>query len=228
MTRRLFITGTGTGVGKTWVTRGLARAWTQAGRRVVAIKPVETGCAPDSADAIALARACGRPELAQAPGLHRGRAPLAPWAATLEGEPAPDFEALVDSTAALCAGADIALIEGAGGLLVPLDADRDMADLARALDAELVLVGDDRLGVLSHVLTAADAARSRGLRIRAVVLTRAHPDPSQRTNARILGARLPCPVVPFPAAPDDDDVLAAAAADLGAALTAAVSRPLGS
>jgi dethiobiotin synthetase len=69
VTRVLFISGTGTGVGKTWVTRGLARALVRDGVDAVAIKPIETGCDPAPADAVALARACRRPELASAPGL---------------------------------------------------------------------------------------------------------------------------------------------------------------
>lgn len=218
MMRGIFITGTGTGVGKTWVTRGLARALSRAGSRVTAIKPVETGCDPDPQDAIALARACARPELAHALGLHRGRAPLAPWAATLEGEPALDFHRVAQSTRALCQDAELALVEGAGGLLVPLDADHDAADLALAVGAELLIVAEDRLGVLSHVLTAAEAARARNLNVRAFVLTRVQPDPSQRTNARILTERLSSPIAIFPPAPDEDDALADAAADVLRAL----------
>lgn len=219
MSRVLFITGTGTGVGKTWVTRGLARALARQGADIVAIKPVETGCDPDPADALALARACNRPELAHAPGLYRARAALAPRAATLEGEAPASLESIAEATRALCRSAELALVEGAGGLLVPLDATRDMADLALALDAELLLVGEDRLGVLSHALTAAAAAEARGLKLRALVLTRqAAPDPSSRTNAPILAERLPCPVIPFPPTANDDDALAHAAAPILAAL----------
>lgn len=220
MTRRtLFLAGTGTGVGKTWVTRGLARALLRAGCSVVAVKPVETGCAPEPADAVALARACARPDVANAPGLYRARAALAPWAAALEGELAPVLEALADATRSLTAPFDIALVEGAGGLLVPLDARSDVADLAVAIGAELVLVGVDQLGVLSHVLTTAIAARCRGLSLRAVVLTRhGPPDASRRSNARILAERLACPVAVFPECADDDDELAVAAREALAAL----------
>src|SRR5690606_7338606 len=106
----LFISGTGTGVGKTWVTRGLARALVRDGVNAIAIKPIETGCQPEPADAVAIARACGRPELAHAPGLYRARRPLAPWAATLEGEAPASLAAIAEATRALCAGAQIALI----------------------------------------------------------------------------------------------------------------------
>ncbi|MDD9934512.1 MAG: dethiobiotin synthase, partial [Myxococcales bacterium] len=76
-----FVTGVGTGVGKTYISRGLTRALADSGRSVAAIKPLETGVAPDPLDARALARACGRPELATAPGLYRVAPPLAPHAA---------------------------------------------------------------------------------------------------------------------------------------------------
>jgi len=225
VTRVLFISGTGTGVGKTWVTRGLARALVRDAVNAVAIKPIETGCDSDPADAVAIATACRRPELASAPGLYRARAPLAPWAATLEGEPPASLASIVTATRALLSSAEIALVEGAGGLLVPLDATSDMADLALALDAELVLVGEDRLGVLSHVLTAAAAARARSLAVRAVILSRhAGADASRPTNARILAERLGCPVVPFPPAPDDDDALADAASEALAALRLPAAR----
>ena len=225
MTRVLFISGTGTGVGKTWVTRGLARALVRQGDNVAALKPIETGCDPEPADARAIARACGRPELASGAGLYRARPPLAPWAATLEGEPPASLPSIVAATRALSGSADIALIEGAGGLLVPLDATADMADLALALEAELVLVGEDRLGVLSHVLSAVAAAHARSLSVRAVILTRhSEADASRSTNARILKERLGCPVVPFPSAPDDDEALADAASEALAALNLARAR----
>lgn len=217
--KRLLVSGTGTGVGKTWVTRGLARALARRGLGVVAIKPIETGCDPTPQDALALARACGRPELASAHGLYRVRPPLAPWAATLEGEPPLDLPHIVHVTDALCQGADVALVEGAGGVRVPLDEDRDILDLSRLLQAPLLLVAADRLGVLSHVLTANDAASARAVRIEAVVLTGPGDGASVRTNREILAARLPCPLLRFPAVTEDDDErLADAAEPLVAAL----------
>src|SRR5690349_14088900 len=111
----LFITATGTGAGKTFVSRGLACELTRSGRRVAALKPLETGIAPASnplpsgvsqlaptpiPDATQLARACGRPELAQAAGFYRAALPVAPYAAALaSGEPPPDLSALVTAIA---------------------------------------------------------------------------------------------------------------------------------
>jgi dethiobiotin synthetase len=198
VTRRLFVTGTGTGVGKTWLTRGLSGALVARGLGVVALKPVETGCDPTAADARDLAAACHHPELADAPGLYRARLPLAPLAATLEGEAAPDLEHIVAACRALL-GDGVGLVEGAGGLLVPLDAEHTMADLAVALAIPVVLVATDGLGALSHALCALEAARARGLEVRAIVLTEAAAtdDPSRRTNRAILSGRSACPVLAF-------------------------------
>ena len=83
-----FITATGTGVGKTWLASALATACVQRGKRVAAIKPIETGVNPDPVDALALARACGNESLANAPGLYRAKEPLAPYAIEKRGGPA--------------------------------------------------------------------------------------------------------------------------------------------
>jgi dethiobiotin synthetase len=217
----LFVTATGTGVGKTFVTRGLARALLRRGDPVYAIKPLETGCAPDPLDALALARACGRSELARAPGLYRVAPPLSPYAATLAGcTPPPTPAELTASVRALAAPDALVLVEGAGGLLVPLDARRSMADLAAALALPLLLVANDALGVLSFTFTVVESAHARELPVAGVVLTRTAPasphDGSTQHNATILAERLsPVPVLRFPHCTDDDDALADAAEQAG-------------
>lgn len=215
--RGLFISSTGTNAGKTYVTRGLSAAMHARGRRVVALKPLETGVVDLAlSDAYALARSCGRPELAEYPGFYRAKSPLAPYAAHLEGEPAaPQVRSLVDAVHYAARGSEFALVEGAGGLLVPLDRRQNMADLTAALGLPLVLVAPNTLGVLSYTLTAAECARARGIELRAVVLVDpAHPEaePSTRTNAKILDERLGAPVFEFPwVGIDSDEALAQAA-----------------
>lgn len=210
----LFLTGTGTGIGKTWVCRGIARALVARGVGVAAVKPIETGCDTEPADALALGRACGDLSLASASGLYRARPPLAPYAATLQGEsPPPEHQTLARRCHALADGR-VLLVEGAGGLLVPLDRAHSMADFAQALAVPLVLVARDALGVLSHVLTASESAEARGLPIAAIVLTRTDDDAqddSTQSNRRILEERVDAPVLAFPRCEDDDDALAAAA-----------------
>ncbi len=209
---RAFITATGTGAGKTVVSRALALALgRRPGARVVALKPIETGCAPEPADARALASACGRPELADAPGLYRARRPVAPYAATLAGEPPPPpLEALANAVRAASAGARDVLVEGAGGPLVPYDREHDVLDLALALDLPLVLVAPDALGVLSHALAAVHSVVARGGEVRAIALNRTAgtADPSTESNLRILQERLPTiPICPFAPADLGTDAL---------------------
>lgn len=211
--RGVFITGTGTGVGKTFVARGLARALVARGLRVAALKPIETGATPDPLDALALANACDSPSLARDPAFYRAAPSLSPYAATLaHGAPPPDVDRIVARVLALAASHDFTLVEGAGGLLVPLDATRTMADIAVRLALPLLLVAPDRLGVLSDVLAVHEAAAARNLRVSVVILARTQlgggADPSQLTNAGILASRLSAPVCVFPHAPDDDERLA--------------------
>ncbi len=202
--RGVFISGTGTGIGKTFVTRALAEGLRSKGERVAALKPIETGYTdPALSDAHALAHACGRPELMGHPGFYRATRPVSPYAATLEGEAGCPVPAqLVPAIQAALGSADeLALVEGAGGLLVPLDARYTTLDLALALALPLVLVAPNKLGVLSDVLALFDCAERRGLRMLAVVLVAQppdHEDASARSNRRILLDRLPVPVIPFP------------------------------
>jgi dethiobiotin synthetase len=213
MTAGVFISSTGTSAGKTFVARGLAAALREQGRRVGALKPLETGCQPEPLDALALATACGVPELAHEPGFYRAKAPVSPFAATLAGEQPVDFEALTTRIRSLGTRFERLIVEGAGGLLVPLDDRRDMSDFARALAFPLLIVAPNRLGVLSHVFALAEAARHRALSLAAIVLTEPDtaPDASSPTNAAVLRSRLSIPILAFPHCCDDDASLAAAA-----------------
>ena len=191
----------------------------RSGRSVVALKPIETGVSSGPLDAIAMARACGRPELAHASGLFRAALPVAPYAVCLEtGISVPEPGPLAARVRELAKGADVLLVEGAGGLLVPLTATASIADLARALSLPLLLVAQDQLGVLSSVLTCAESAERHQLALAAIVLVDrggSDADPSPRTNRRILQERLPVPVLAFPCCRDDDEVLADAAEQSG-------------
>lgn len=200
--RGYFITGTGTGIGKTTFTCALSRALLRLGKRVISLKPIETGVHQQPLDALHLAEACGHPPLAVDPRWYRARAPLSPYAAHLEGEPLPHPPTIIDAVRQHGANDEtLVLVEGAGGLLVPLTRDTTIADFALALALPLLLVAPDRLGVLSDVLTTHEAAVQRGLAIDAVVLHRMpqdRNDPSQRTNARVLEERLALPVLHSP------------------------------
>lgn len=187
----LVITGTDRGVGKTWVGRALGRALSAAGRRVVAIMPVETGCSDATArleDGPLLAAATGQAEPQTA--LHRFAAPVAPaLAAEAEGGTI-DLDALILRIEALGEGADLVLIEGAGGLLTPITWEWTVVELARALSATVLVVAADRLGVINHAQLTLSALELAGLEVTGVVLTAPEtPDASTGTNALAI-ARL--------------------------------------
>lgn len=187
----LLITGTDTGVGKTWVGRALGRALSAAGRRVVAIKPVETGCSDATAlteDGALLAAATGQAEPQAA--LHRFAALVAPaLAAEAEGA-AIDLDTLLLRIEALSEGADVLLVEGAGGLLSPITWEWNVVELARALGAAALVVGVDRLGAINHAQLTLSALELAGIEVTGVVLTAPEtPDASTGTNAAAI-ARL--------------------------------------
>jgi dethiobiotin synthetase len=179
----LLVTGTDTGVGKTYVAAGVAGALAASGARVVAIKPVETGCGErvDSGeDGARLAAATGQREPAAA--LVRLRTPVAPAvAADLEGVRL-DFAVLAQQIAAHASDADVAIVEGAGGLLAPITHERNGLDLARALGAAALVVASDRLGTINHTLLTLRALA--GVHVLGVVLSApAVFDESTGTNA---------------------------------------------
>jgi dethiobiotin synthetase len=182
------VTGTDTGVGKTWTTAALARAAVRDGRRVVAIKPFETGCQAErdaAEDGAALARASGQKAPDRA--LVRLGAPVAaPEAADREGA-SIDYDAVVREIHKLVVGADLALVEGAGGLLSPLTWERTALDLARDLRARLLVVAADRLGTVNHTLLTLKLLEANGLVAMGVVLTAPERiDASTGSNARAI------------------------------------------
>jgi dethiobiotin synthetase len=173
----IFVTATGTEVGKTFVAAGLIRNLRAAGRPVEALKPVVTGFDPDTAEASdpgVLLAALGKPVTPSeidriAPW--RYAAPLSPdMAARREGR-GLDFDALVAfSRTAVAARSGTLLIEGIGGVMVPLDEAHTVLDWIAALDIPALLVAGSYLGSLSHTLTSLDAMRRRSLAIPALIV----------------------------------------------------------
>ncbi len=173
----VFVTATGTGIGKTYVTAGLATCLRRRGREVAVLKPVLSGFDPEDAaasDPALLLEALGvAPSLAAIASISPWRftLPLSPdMAARREGR-SIDFAALVDFCRKAAAHAeDALLIEGIGGLMVPLDAGATVLDLVEALRIMPILVAGTYVGTLSHTLTALEALRRRGIGLCALVL----------------------------------------------------------
>lgn len=172
----IFITGTGTGVGKTVVGCALAAAWAAAGRGPRVFKPVETGCLRGNdgyhpLDAFALQGAAGddRPLPDICP--YRFGLPMAPaHAAEVEGG-APDLESIVDMIFTLRSRPGPLLVEGAGGLLVPLAPGLLMSDIVTRSDLELLIVAPLGLGTLNDTQLTVRAARAEKISIAGIILS---------------------------------------------------------
>lgn len=173
----IFITATGTDVGKTFVVGSLIRHFRQMGRTVEAIKPVLSGYDPAQAGASdpgILISALGlpfSPESIDRISPWRFRAALSPdLAAKREGRSID-----VDAVVAYCQGVikqrrDILLIEGVGGIMVPLDDHRTILDVMMALRLPLILVAGSYLGTISHTLTALDSLFRRDMNVLATIV----------------------------------------------------------
>lgn len=185
------VTGADTGVGKTWVTCALGSTLARAGRRVIAIKPVESGCDGRSwseEDGVLLAAATG--QTLPSAALRRMAAPVAPAMAAEGEEMVFDLDTLVLEIESHAAGADIVLVEGAGGLLSPITWEWNVVDLARALGASALVVASDRLGSINHTLLTLGALELAGIQVLGIALTApAEPDRSTGSNATAI-ARL--------------------------------------
>ena len=201
--RGLFVTATDTGVGKTEVACALVAAARAAGLDAVGMKPAQSGGSPgEPTDADRLRAASGEVEPLEALCPYSFAAPLAPAvAARAEGREV-SFPRLVEVSRALAARHAAIVVEGAGGLLVPLTERETFADLAVALALPVVVVARAGLGTVNHTALTVEALRRRGLAVAAIVLNRTAPaeDPSVPHNAAEI-ARLtgiaPCAMLPF-------------------------------
>lgn len=200
----LFITGTDTNVGKTYVTALIARQLVAAGKRVGVYKPVASGCRLEagglvSDDALALWEAAGRPGTLQQVCPQRFRAPLAPPRAAAEQGDMVDRELLRSGLQPWLAASDIVLVEGVGGLMAPISDEDYVADLAEEFGFPLVVVARDALGTIHQTLSTLIVAHTfkRGLDVAGVVLNRtsADDDLSTATNAEELASRCVPPLL---------------------------------
>lgn len=181
----IFVTGTDTNVGKTYVACALALALRRAGRRVAVAKPVETGVADQPNDALRLKEAAGDESSLDDVCPLRFRAPLAPTAAARLERRSIDVDALTAWIETRRRGADVLIVEGAGGLLVPLSGTVTFADLAVRCGLPVLIVAANRLGTVNHTALTARVAMAAHLDVRGFVLSRptAVVDQSQIGNA---------------------------------------------
>jgi dethiobiotin synthetase len=178
----LLVTGTDTGVGKTIATAAIAATASAAGLRVAVVKPAQTGAGTGEESDVDTVRRLAAP--ATAVTLSEYPDPLAPLAAArVSGRPAPVLSSVAGEVSRLAAGHDLVLVEGAGGLLVPLGAGWTAADLALALRAPAVVVVRAGLGTLNHTALTLEALARRSIPARIVIgAWPATPDLVHRAN----------------------------------------------
>jgi dethiobiotin synthetase len=187
----VFVTGTGTEVGKTVVAAAIARTLAATGREVAVFKPAVTGLEdPGEPDHALLRRAAGSAQSDEQIAPYRYGPPASPHlAAALAGEEI-DPDRLRAAAAEAGRGADALVCEGVGGLLVPLSPGYLVRDLAADLALPLAIAASPGLGTINHTLLTVEAARSAGLEVAMVVLTPWPPDPTEveRSNLETIAA----------------------------------------
>ena len=203
-----FVTGTDTGVGKTLISCALLHRFAAQGERVVGMKPVAAGCNYDGQnDDVGQLRAAGNlPASDEQINPYRFTPAVAPHLAAQLAGVSIDFARIKKAFTELAAQAEVVIVEGAGGLIVPLDATQDSSDLMRELGLPVILVVGMRLGCLNHALLTVEAIAARGLTLAGwvanvldagmVMLDENVAALEQRINAPLLG------VVPYQLQPN--------------------------
>ncbi len=206
--KTLLVTGTDTGVGKTWISSLLVRQLQQHRLRVGAYKPVCSGAEIDQhgntawSDVEALRAACGNQPPIDHVCPQRFQAAVAPnVAATLEGRTVDD-DRLLKGTDVWKPLVDWLVVEGAGGIFCPLSDRSTVMELAQQLHGQIIVVAANRLGVINHTRLTVEILKSRGLAVTAIVLNEiaategsamegSAVDPSVSTNGRQLQHWIP-------------------------------------
>lgn len=175
MGKGIFLTGTDTGVGKTFVGAGLISAMKQIGVNACPMKPLESGCKVRRgklipADAMYLMKASGVKEPLDAINIYRLRHPLAPSvAAEIEGVIINRIK-IITAYNHLSEKYDITIVEGAGGIMTPVYKEYLFLDLAKDLDLPVLIVSRSGLGTINHTLLTINAARNRRLNVLGVII----------------------------------------------------------
>jgi dethiobiotin synthetase len=194
MKKGIFITGTDTGIGKTHVAEGLIRAFREMGLDVCPMKPVETGCTVKKdtlvpQDTTILMAAAGVHEPVDLINPYRFKFPLAPAvAAECEGVVIRKKK-IISSCLHLLKKYDLIVVEGAGGIMVPVYKNYLFLDLIQDLDFPLVIVARPGLGTINHTLLTIQAAQSRKIRTLGVIMNytgRNKKDLSEKTNPKTI------------------------------------------
>lgn len=201
MTRGFFITGTDTDVGKTWVTLGVLEALAAAGCRTAAFKPVASGGIDTeeglrNGDAMLLQRASTLALAYEEVNPYLFRPPIAPHLAAQDAGVRIELARIKTQFDALAARAEMVIVEGAGGWLVPLNERETIADMAKCLGLPVILVVGMRLGCLNHALLSVQSIAQHGVPLAGWVANAMQPEFAERErNVAALCERIGAPLL---------------------------------
>lgn len=202
MKQSYFIIGTDTNVGKTYVASALVRHFAKAGYQTIGMKPIASGCmqTPDgdllNDDVLALSTASNVVARLDLTNPYRFSPAIAPHIAAEQAEEIIDCEKIKQAYHELTQLAEVVVVEGAGGFLVPLNRQETLADLAVTLNIPMILVVGMRLGCINHALLTVEAIKSRGLTLAGWVANQVDAEmPVFEENLASLQQRIAAPCI---------------------------------
>lgn len=202
MKQSYFIIGTDTNVGKTYVASALVRHFAKAGYQTIGMKPIASGCmqTPDgdllNDDVLALSTASNVVAPLDLTNPYRFSPAIAPHIAAEQAEEIIDCEKIKQAYHELTQLAEVVVVEGAGGFLVPLNRQETLADLAVTLNIPMILVVGMRLGCINHALLTVEAIKSRGLTLAGWVANQVDAEmPVFEENLASLQQRIAAPCI---------------------------------
>lgn len=199
MTQAYFVVGTDTGVGKTLIASALIKHFVCLDLKTVGMKPVASGCDEVDGhfindDVTALIQASNVAAPLDMVNPYRFIPAIAPHIAARQAGITIDIEVIFAAYQQLSASAEVVIVEGAGGFMVPLNQNETLADLAIKLDVPVILVVGMRLGCINHALLTVEAIQARGLQLAGWVANQIEPDMAMfEENLETLQQRIEAP-----------------------------------
>ena len=206
MNKGLFITGTDTGVGKTWISAGIMKLLKNQGQSVIGMKPIASGCKLTNAglrneDALILQQQSSVEIDYEQINPYAFAPAIAPHIAAEQADVTIDIQRITKNYHALSTQADRVIVEGVGGWQVPLSGNNTVADLACALDLPIILVVGMRLGCINHALLTVQSIQQSGLKLAGWIANHIDPDmEEQGQNLLSIQQRIEAPLfgsIPF-------------------------------
>jgi dethiobiotin synthetase len=197
-----FITGTDTDVGKTYIASQIIKNFVQAGHKTIGMKPVAAGCEVSADgrllndDVTALCQASNVSAPAELINPYLFEPAIAPHIAAAHKQVDVQLSTIVSAYQALAKSAELVIVEGAGGFLVPLNHTQSIADLASAINLPIILVVGMKLGCINHALLTVEAIRAKGLILAGWVANQIDPDMAMvEENLQTLKKRIDAPLI---------------------------------